>query len=58
MQANTMNLDFDAATNSVTGTGSILGLITVPYTGTYNHPDFTLEGSFRSSDLPTMKYGT
>ena len=46
MQANTMNLDFDAATNSVTGTGSILGLITIPYIGTYNHPDFTLEGSF------------
>lgn len=50
MVTNTMVLDFDAASNTVTGVGEIAIIgASVPYTGTYNHPNFTLEGTY---DLP------
>ena len=43
----TMTLDFDAPTSSVSGTGVIsIIFVNVNYTGTYIHPDFTLEGSY------------
>ena len=50
MVGNTMTLDFDAATNTVTGNGVIAFInVNVDYTGTYNHPNFTLEGTFTYS---------
>ena len=43
----TMTLDFDAPSSTVTGNGVIaIILVGVSYTGTYTHPDFTLEGSY------------
>ena len=47
MVPTTMTLDFDAPSSTVTGNGVIsIILVNVNYTGTYTHPDFTLEGSY------------
>ena len=42
-----MTLDFDAVNGTVTGFGIIQIInVQVNYTGTYDHPDFTLQGSY------------